>query len=76
MGYVHGHWRETGWVRGHFRHPLRPGAGQIVLRDLPVVTVPAPRPPSDPGGGRAGTRDAGQRASGSQCRTSRMRASQ
>ena len=31
MGYVHGHWRETGWVRGHFRHPLRPGTDQTGL---------------------------------------------
>lgn len=31
MGYVHGHWRETGWVRGHFRHPHRPGPHQTGL---------------------------------------------
>lgn len=39
MGYVHGHWRETGWVRGHFRHPLRPGLDQVVLVFLSVSPV-------------------------------------
>lgn len=39
MGYVHGHWRETGWVRAHFRHPHRPGldqAGLVFLVASPV----------------------------------------
>lgn len=39
MGYVHGHWRETGWVRAHFRHPLRPGLDQAGLVFLVVSPV-------------------------------------
>lgn len=39
MGYVHGHWRETGWVRGHFRHPLRPGLDQAALVFLVVSPI-------------------------------------
>jgi len=31
MVRVEGHWRSTGWVRAHIRHPLRPGTGQVVL---------------------------------------------
>lgn len=39
MGYVHGHWRTAGWVRGHFRHPHRPGpaqSGLVLLAASPV----------------------------------------
>jgi hypothetical protein len=31
---VEGHWRSTGWVRAHIRHPHRPGSDQVVLFSL------------------------------------------
>jgi len=31
MVRVEGHWRSTGWVRAHIRHPHHPGRGQVVL---------------------------------------------
>lgn len=34
MVRVEGHWRSTGWVRAHIRHPHRPGADQVVLFSL------------------------------------------
>ncbi|RZT84290.1 hypothetical protein EV383_1128 [Pseudonocardia sediminis] len=59
MSYVHGHWRETGWVRGHFRHPLRSGPGQVVFPVVSPVRIdlgryaeiscPWPRPPEGAG---------------------------
>jgi hypothetical protein len=34
MVRVGGHWRSTGWVRAHIRHPHRPGIDQVVLFSL------------------------------------------
>lgn len=34
MVRVEGHWRSTGWVRAHIRHPHRPGSDQVVLFSL------------------------------------------
>lgn len=43
MVRVEGHWRSTGWVRAHIRHPHLPGAGQVVLflAGSPVQLDPA-----------------------------------
>jgi hypothetical protein len=49
MAFVHGHGRDTVWVRSHHRAPNRPDDGQLALPvDEPEApVVPAPRPAPD-----------------------------
>lgn len=54
MTFVHGHPRDSGWVKSHFRRPRRPGEEQL---DLGAgrgaddagghADVPTPRDPPD-----------------------------
>lgn len=47
MTFVHGHPRDAGWVKSHFRRPRRAGQEQL---DLDGAAVPAPRgAPEDQG---------------------------
>jgi hypothetical protein len=48
MTFVHGHPRDTGWVKSHFRRPRRAGHEQL---DLDGGTVPSPRGPLEDGFG-------------------------
>ena len=47
MTFVHGHGRDHGWVRSHFRRPRRAGHAQLDLNVDLDVAVPTPRPPPD-----------------------------